>query len=1058
MPGCGVGPGSRMLMAAAPTFDASVFELVSAVESGAALVVAPAQVYAGEALTALLHEQQVSAAVMTPTVLASLDRSRLGGLDTLITVGEACPVELVAAWAPGRQMINNYGPTEATIWATSAPLAAGRPVTIGAPIAGVCALVLDARLDPVPVGVVGELYLAGPALAHGYVGRAGLTAERFVANPYADSGTRMYRTSDLVRWTAAGALDYLGRADTQIKLRGQRIELGEIENTLLTCPQVTQAAVTIHHSATGEHLIAYVSGVPQPDPAAVRAQLGEWLPDYMVPAQIVVLEELPLTSSGKIDRKALPAPVFAAAAFRAPQTETEKIVAAVFAEVLGQDRIGLDDDFFALGGDSLIATRVSARLQVALGREVSVRYLFDASTVGELAEYLIRHRGGRARPPVTVMVRPERVPLSYAQQRLWFLNQFEGGAATYNMPAAFRFSGAVDVQALGAALDDVIDRHESLRTIFPATDGVPFQQVLPARAGMWRHGGAAVVSVPEYDVAAQMVTLAGSRFDLSTEIPIRAQIFSVGPEQCVLGIVAHHIAFDGWSMAPMVGDVGRAYQARRHGRAPEWTPLPVQDVDYTLWQQDWLGVESDPDSVIAGQLGYWRQELADLPEVVSLPAGPPRPPVPSYHGDDLELRVDPKVWAGVKALAAAHNATASMVLQAALAVLMHRVGVGEDIAIGAPLAGRLDEALDELVGFFVNSWVLRVEVNPQHRFSDVLEQVRHKALNAYSNQEAPFELLVEQLNPVRSAAHHPLFQVALVFQNNARPEVVTIDGVSVEQWAVVTRTAKFDLDFDLGEVPTEDPAAPMAAGVVSYATDLFDRASIERLVAWFGRVIKAVVADASVVVGQVSLLDRGERDLVVSGWSGVGVGAPVGVAPQLLAAAVAADPDALAVLDGARVVSYRELDEWSTRLARVLIEAGVGPERAVGVAMDRCVELVVAWWAVVKAGGVYAPVDRAHPVERIAAVLDAVGAVCVLSCGADTVAGAGARPVVRIDDLDLTGYRVDPITEAERLAPLGADDGAYVIFTSGSTGAPKGVVVSHAGLLGWAAAQRAMFG
>ncbi len=390
---------TRLLMVAAPTFDVSVGEVLLAVGARAALVVVPPDAYAGQALTKLLESQQVNAAALTPTVLSTLDRTRLDGVDTLITTGEACPGELAAAWAPGRRMINAYGPTEATIWATSAPLSAGQPVDIGAPIPGVCALVLDARLNPAPIGVVGELYLAGPALAHGYVGRVGLTAERFVANPYGGAGTRMYRTGDLVRWTPAGTLDYLGRADTQIKLRGQRIELGEIENTLLACPQVTQATATVHHSSTGgAHLVAYISGVPQPDPTVVRQRLCARLPDYMVPSQIVVLEEFPLTSSGKIDRRALPAPVFAAALFRAPQTPTEKIVAGVFAEVLGLDRVGLDDDFFALGGDSLIATRVCVRLQLALGREVPVRYLFDASTVGDLAEYLHRHRGGRGPP------------------------------------------------------------------------------------------------------------------------------------------------------------------------------------------------------------------------------------------------------------------------------------------------------------------------------------------------------------------------------------------------------------------------------------------------------------------------------------------------------------------------------------------------------------------------------------------------------------------------------------------------------------------------------------
>ena len=492
-------------------------------------------------------------------------------------------------------------------------------------------------------------------------------------------------------------------------------------------------------------------------------------------------------------------------------------------------------------------------------------------------------------------------------------------------------------------------------------------------------------------MAAELVALAGYRFDLSTEIPIRAEIYSVEPEQYVLGIVVHHIAFDGWSLAPMVRDVAEAYRARRQGQAPQWAPLPVQYVDYTLWQREWLGAESDPDSVIAAQLRYWRQELADLPEVASLPTDRVRPPVPSYRGDRVEIRIDPQVWAGVKGLAAAHNATASMVLQAVLAVVLHRVGVGEDVVMGTPIAGRLDAALDDLVGFFVNTWVLRVGVNSQQRFSNVLQQVRQKALDAYSNQDVPFERLVEQLNPVRSTAHHPLFQVAMVFQNNVRPGILTFDGVSVEPLSPSTHTAKFDLEFHLSEVRTEDSVAPMAAGVVSYATDLFDQTTIERLVAWFGRVIEAVAADASVVVGDVALLDHGERDLLLSGWSGAGVEAPVGVAPQLLAAAVAADADAVAVVDGGRELSYRELDEWSTRLARVLIEAGVGPERAVGVAMDRCLELVVAWWAVVKAGGIYVPVDRAYPVERIATVLDAVAAVCVLTSGEDTVAGTGTR-------------------------------------------------------------------
>ncbi|MGB3321044.1 MAG: amino acid adenylation domain-containing protein, partial [Mycolicibacterium fortuitum] len=791
---------------------------------------------------------------------------------------------------------------------------------------------------------------------------------------------------------------------------------------------------------------------------------------YMVPTAVVVLDALPLTVNGKLDKRALPAPEYADTDhYRAPSTATEEILAGIYAQVLGLERVGVDDSFFDLGGDSILAMRVVAAVNTDLDAGLAVRTLFDAPTVAQLAPHVGEDSDRRA--PLAAGERPALIPLSFAQNRMWFLNRFEDGAATYNMPIAFRINGALDVDALDAALDDVIARHESLRTVFPDIDGVPSQKVLPAQPGLWRRGGPAMVPVTEDDLVDELISLAGYTFDLAGEIPIRAQIYSVGPEQYVLGIVLHHIAFDGWSMAPMARDVGEAYRARTLGQEPDWSPLPVQYADYTLWQQDWLGSETDPDSVLANQLAYWRRELADLPEIVSLPADRPRPPVPSYRGDAVDLRIDPESWAGLKAVAAAHNATVSMVLQAAMAVALHRAGVGEDIALGTPIAGRMDQALDELVGFFVNTWVLRVGVDPASRFSEVLDRVRQKALDAYANQDVPFELLVERLNPTRSTSHHPLFQVALAFQNNVRPEI-QLDALDVEPVSADIRTARFDLEFDLRElssgdasalfdlhsVPVEGRGELMAAGTVAYATDLYDRSSVERLVGWFGRVVQAVVADPTVVVGEVGLLDHDEQDLLLRRWSGAEVTGPSGLAPELLAAAVAADPEAVAVVDGTRELSYRELDEASNRLARALIEAGVGPERAVGVAMGRCADLVIAWWAVLKAGGVYVPVDPGHPAERIATVLDTAEAVCVLTCGSGVIEGTGSRLVIPLDVVDLSEQSPRPVSDADRLAPLSVDNAAYVIFTSGSTGTPKGVAVSHAGVLGVAAAHHDLLG
>ncbi|WP_156763370.1 non-ribosomal peptide synthetase, partial [Mycobacterium scrofulaceum] len=613
-------------------FDASVEEIWGALLFGGRLVVVPESVArAPDDFRDLLVGEQVEMLSQTPSALSALPPESLPAA-TLLVAGEACPGEVVDRWAPGRVMVNGYGPTEATVCATrSAPLtsSSGAP-PIGTPVAGAAAFVLDEWLHPVPVDVVGELYLAGRGVGVGYWRRAGLSASRFVACPFGSSGERMYRTGDLVRWDAYGQLHYVGRADEQVKIRGYRIELGEVRAALAALDGVDQAALITREDQPGDQrLVGYVTGTI--DSAVARAALAQRLPGYMVPAAVVVIDALPLTVNGKLDTRALPAPEFGdASRFRAPVTAAEEVLAGLFAEVLGLDRVGVDESFFDLGGDSLSAMRLVTAINKGLNAGLSLRALFDAPTVALLAPRL--DKGGAAREPLVAGDRPAVIPLSFAQSRLWFLEQWRDRAASYNMPTAFRISGPLNVEALGAALDDVIGRHESLRTVFPDNAGVPFQLVLPARSGMWQRGDAAVVSLPELEVAAELMALADHRFDLSSEIPIRVQIYSLAPEQHVVGIVLHHIAFDGLSLAPMVRDISVAYRAREQGHEPDWPELPVQYADYAVWQRAQFGDLDDDNGPIGHQLAYWEDALAGMPERLDLPTDRPYPAVADQRG------------------------------------------------------------------------------------------------------------------------------------------------------------------------------------------------------------------------------------------------------------------------------------------------------------------------------------------------------------------------------------------------------------------------------------------
>ncbi|MGH3907542.1 MAG: non-ribosomal peptide synthase/polyketide synthase, partial [Pseudonocardiaceae bacterium] len=1047
-----VRAGDRVLQFSSPSFDASVLELCMSLPVGAALVVPPSGPLVGEQLAEVLSEGRVTHALIPPVALGTVPDAVASGLPdfrTVIVGGDACPAELVDRWSPGRRMINSYGPTESTVVSTwSQPLAPGGAPPIGRPNWNTRVYVLDRALRPVPVGVPGELYVAGSGLARGYLQRPGLTAQRFVANPFGEPGARMYRTGDVVRWRAEGDLEFVGRADEQVKVRGFRVEPGEIETVLRRHPDVAEVVVVAREDRPGiKRLVAYVvpAGQRAPAPGALRALVAGSLPEYMVPAAFVTLEKLPLSPNGKLDRRALPTPTAGVAVptgYVAPRTDAERVVADIWAEVLGVERVGVEDNFFELGGDSILSVRALSRIRVALGVDLPARVVFDARTVARLVKLvpaaLPTDDGERILP----VPRERSMPLSPGQQRLWFLDDLTSGGTEYNTGVGLRLSGVLDLDAVRVALDALADRHESLRTTFDTVDGHGMQ-VVAARGDIpLRTVDMSTMDPAGRDTPVQQALAAelSRPFDLRRGPLTRAVLVHLSGDDHVLMLSQHHIVTDGWSVAVLVDELAELYAAAVRRIPAELPELPVQYPDFAVWQRERLS-----RAALAEHLDYWKRKLADLP-VLELPTDRPRPRLRTTSGAVHRCALPADLVDGLGRVGYQQDATLFMTLVAAVQLLLSRYTHQQDVAIGTATSGRNRRELENLVGFFVNTVVLRANVDSARTFNDFLAEVRETVLEAFSHDEVPFDRLVDELHPERDPSRTPLVQ-AMVVQQSAIVRSQEISALRITEHDLPRTSARFDLVVEF--VPRDD-SLNLA---IEYNTDLFDPSTLEGMAGQLHTLLAGIATDPDRPLADLALLSEAERHRLLVEWNDTEQAVPPVALPELFEAQVARTPDSVAVAFEGADLSYGELNERANRLARLLIQRGAGPERFVALALPRSAELIVALLAVLKSGAAYLPVDPSYPAERIAFMLEDAQPTLLLTTNqvADCIPAVAGVARLILDQAKtaeaLASCPGGNVTDADRIRPLSPAHPAYVIYTSGSTGRPKGVVVAHESLV-----------
>ncbi|MFN6563916.1 MAG: amino acid adenylation domain-containing protein [Nostoc sp. ChiSLP01] len=1039
----------KILQMAPISFDASTLEIWGALLHGGECVLFPGKIPTSQQLSDEIHKHGITTLWLTAALFNSIINDApqaLSEIKQLFIGGEALSVAHVRKaleTLPLTQIINGYGPTESTTFTCCYSIPKSLQTTIqsipiGRPIGNTQIYILDQYLQPVPVGVPGELYIGGAGLARGYLNRPELTQQKFIPNPFNNS--KLYKTGDLVRYLLNGNIEYLGRIDNQVKIRGFRIELGEIEAVLSQHPQVQSVVVTAREDRPGEKcLVAYI--VPQqatPSISELRQFLKTKLPEYMIPAAIVILESLPLTPNGKIDRRALPAPELHrqdSDKFVVPRSPIEEMLAQIWVEVLKLEQVGIYDNFFENGGHSLLATQLISRIRSTLKVEIPLRSLFAAPTVAELGQY-IQHKQQQqlklTAPPLLPTIRNAELPLSFAQQRLWFLHQLQPNSGFYNIPVVVRLQGRLQVTALEQSLQEIIHRHEALRTNFITIDGQPVQIIHPETSRTlsivdWQH-----LPANEQEIATEEFAAAQAQqpFDLATSPLIKTTLVVLNETEHILLVCMHHIVSDGWSMGVFVQELATLYNAFCQGQPSPLAPLPIQYADFAQWQRQWL-----QGDVLQTQLTYWQQQLANAPVLLSLPTDRPRPAAQTYKGAHKHFALSFELTNGLAQLSQQQGVTLYMMLLAAFDTLLYRYTGTEDILVGTPIANRDRSEIEGLIGFFVNTLVMRADVSGNPKFSELLDRIREMAMDTYAHQNLPFEMLVEALQPERNLSHTPLFQVMFVLQN-APMSQVELSGLTVSSLITESATAKFDLTLQM-----ENTAAGLV-GWWEYNTDLFDGSTIERMANHFVTLLEGIVANPHQPISELPLLTAVEQQQLLVEWNNTQTDYPQDKCiHELFEAQVERTPNAVAVVYENEQLTYDELNCRANQLAHYLKSVGVKADVLVGLCIERSLEMVVGILGILKAGGAYVPLDPDYPSERLSFMLaDAqVGVLLTQQKLIERLPQHQAKPIC----LDTNWQTIQQQRQDNLNSSVTADNLAYVIYTSGSTGTPKGVAVAH---------------